>query len=99
MKKLTQKFIGDDGITTYEIVHLYSETGYLKEKGDRKKKNQGWHIQLGTGANPDDYTEVKGDKTHEIPEALEDVEFHVMTEEEIAEIQKQLNDEVNKEIN
>lgn len=91
MKVLKQKFVSDNEeiAPSYEITHIYSETGYFRSKGDRKKKSEGWHIQLGTGASKDDYSEIKGDEAHEVPEALEDINFHAMTEEEIqAEMQK-----------
>lgn len=91
MKTLTQKYIGDDGKpeSVFEVTHIFAESGYLRQKFGRKRRNCGWHVQLGTNDSPDNYVEVPGEQANDVPETLEDVEYHVLTEQELAEATKE----------
>ena len=67
MKILIQKIITPT--ETREVTHMYSETGHFERNG----LNEGWHIELGTGASVDDYTEHTGLCDHEVPDSLPDI--------------------------
>lgn len=83
MKTLKQHFISDNEelVKSYYVTHLYSQGGYFVDTDGNKA---GWHIQLGTEDKKKNYTEVLEDGVeHEVPTALEDVNFHAYTEEEL----------------
>jgi hypothetical protein len=63
----------DETTETWTITHIYAPTGHFVDKHGLKA---GWHIQLGTGASPDDYTAVEDPGvTHDVPDTLPDVEI------------------------
>lgn len=87
MKQLTQHFIGDDGTEDFYITHIYSESGYFTKRLNGRDFECGWHIQIGSADSPKNYTEHKGTASREIPAELPDVIYHILTPEEMAEIE------------
>ena len=59
----------DGTVSTTVITHIYSEHGHFLPAG--------WHIQLGSGSKVEDFVEVIDEGvTHEIPDALPDVDIY-----------------------
>lgn len=79
MKTLIQKYYRD-GELLMEVTHIYSETGYFVRVGDTHP--QGWHIQLGTSDSADNYNEVPGSESHNVPAFLPDIELPPEPEED-----------------
>lgn len=79
MKTITQHFkmnLPDETVDEFDAIHIVSETGHFEKDG----KDQGWNIQLGSGASVEDYTEVDDGLNREIP-VFEDVEETIEDEE------------------
>lgn len=58
----------DGSVDVHEKTHLYTH-GHFTEGG--------WHIELGTGKNPSDFTEVvEPGTTNPIPESLPDIDVY-----------------------
>lgn len=88
MKTINQKYKSDDGTEEYFVTHLFSENGYFTNKDG---KPCGWHIQLGTNDSEENYAEVIEEAVaHLVPTELPELTYHKLTEEEIAEIEKEI---------